>query len=687
MGEVFLNLDYGSSCLKATWQLYEPRVQRELPAFHLAGEWKDARLLAADGIRNSAGESLKEWFLSGKEEISALDAYRTRVVALLKAKVFDPVREAVQKLHPNGPSVFLNVHTPLRLRDARNMIDSGIFDMIDAQHRLAALNYRDAGSLGTSICSREITWANWITSLALEAMASWSLADVQVAFLPESLTVVNNLTQHMGKDARKQFLVLDVGHFTTDYCLAAFDTDDVSRLVIRQASSIFQAGSRFIEAHGFQPWIARIMEELRRPLREDEEPHAYMDLALLLIGGGALLITSENRFKLLRAVETWLFRDPQFKTFFLRHGKHKIFLDLPPASRHLLQPTIPKKSPARLIPPEAMPLHLPSFAASGHAEHFCLIRVPKPQVGFQNGAPGTANIRSTVPPSPTTSVPEAKQAKEESPVALHAKAQGLLKRGQLSDAERDQVTRWLEDAARLGHRASSHRLGIAFLIGELGPVNIPGARLHLWNSTNQTRFTTLVDLGDALLKGDHLPKAPQLALNVYLVAAEHGEAEAHLRLADLHSVAHGSAKNKMEAINHLRTAASLTALEHRSIRTRAQTELARLLLAEPSEESHSEALDLLFAVATPKNRAGSFLLGQLLLEGKPAIEKNHPEARKYLKSAAEEGHEDAECLLAYMQWAGLGGPAKPEVALVHLKRLRDRGNPLSRRMLRQIEDN
>jgi len=374
MQELILNLDYGSYLTKCIWKFYEPgRHACGVPPYGLNGSWSGGILQADPSLQLGPGESLKEAFLLNQLSPLELDSYRTRVCQDLEQFVFTGVAGRVEASGLKKFQLLINVHTPLRFQDSHWVAETGVFRITDPEHHMMGPHYRDLDDFRAAArCakgSRELIWAVFLTDCLEKTALGLAPQSIQVAAIPESLTTVNRMVDHFEPDQRRQFLMLDIGHFTTDYALVAFDKLGTNRFIVRCANSVFEAGSRFISQAGESKWIEKIVKELKNNQTKERRPLPYMELAVVFVGGGSAALGDQVRKDLVKEVSQWACEDPHFKEG-VRDRRISVFREEPVLPEFGLFPLREADGLPSEWSYEQMPTHVPCITACMHAEDF-----------------------------------------------------------------------------------------------------------------------------------------------------------------------------------------------------------------------------------------------------------------------------------------------------------------------------
>jgi hypothetical protein len=328
---VIVNLDWGSFYLKASARLYHKRTLSPVgPSWQLAGKAVGGKVEGHQSLRHSTEFSLKSAFLGGRIEEAVLRSHASVAESQLADRITKPLLKKIRTYHPQGAEIHLNLHTPLQMEDP-SRVDADIFEVVDPAARLVGLRYAEPAlwreAARRPATKRELVWGAWLMDRFLAGFKDQPGVSVRVAMLPESLACVYELVGQLETNEDRQVVVLDIGDFTTDFALvAAHDLRGDQRMVIRQAGSIYHTGYQVLKTKGFPTWLDQLMQALHRrfdPAHLERGIHAYCDLAVLLVGGGAASLTMAQQESLRRRVEEWASRKPHF----LEH--HRAYLVFP----------------------------------------------------------------------------------------------------------------------------------------------------------------------------------------------------------------------------------------------------------------------------------------------------------------------------------------------------------------------
>ena len=374
MKPVILNLDWGSQFLKASARLYPRRVTNPVgPGWQLAGMPVPGKIEAHQSLRSSGQASLKSDFLSGRISVADLEAFSGAAERLIADHVIKPLMTKIREYHPEGVEMHLNVHTPLQMEDP-SAVDPKIFKVVSRAERLVGLRYQKASDWRNetrdSATRMEFIWGAWLMDRTL---ASLQGQDVLVAMLPESLACVHELVGQLETNEDKQVLVLDIGDFTTDFALvAAHNLAQKDRMVIRMAGSIFDSGHQAMRRKGFRVWLDDLMRVIHSrfdPRHLSSGIHAYCDLALLTVGGGAAALSRDQLEIFRKRIQEWAGRKPYFLEF------HKVFLVFPSRRSEIFQVLGAAKDDSFDMQKVDLTVHVPSRNACVYADTHLSLRV------------------------------------------------------------------------------------------------------------------------------------------------------------------------------------------------------------------------------------------------------------------------------------------------------------------------
>lgn len=374
MKPVILNLDWGSQFLKASARLYPRRVTNPVgPAWQLAGKSGPGKIEAHQSLRSSGQASLKSDFLSGRISKAELESFSAAAERLVAEHVINPLLTKIRRYHPEGVEIHLNVHTPLQMEDP-TAVDPKIFKVVNRTERLVGLRYQRASEWHEAAkrpaARMEFIWGTWLMDRTLAALKG---QNVQVAMLPESLACVHELVGQLETNEDKQVVVLDIGDFTTDFALvAAHNLANQDRMVIRMAGSIFDSGHQAMCRKGFKIWLDDLMRVIHTrfdPTHLSSGIHAYCDLALLTVGGGAAALSREQLEIFRRRILEWAGRKPHFLEF------HKVFLVFPSRRSEIFQVLGASMEESLDMQKVDLTVHVPSRNACVYADTHLSLRV------------------------------------------------------------------------------------------------------------------------------------------------------------------------------------------------------------------------------------------------------------------------------------------------------------------------
>lgn len=559
MKRIILNLDWGSFYLKGCARLQgRPGLGQ---AIQILGKLDKKDLVAQKTIQLPGDQSLKAGFLTGKISSGGLANHRLKAVELLSKCFVKPLAAKVREWSAEPVSFRVNVHTPLQLMDQVMILGSGVFDLFDPSERLLVPTYRTDSEwndrMNHPAQPAENRWAHWLMERLEEAFQQEGLGEDgrQYCYIPESLTCVQDLVGPMEFNESRQFLVMDVGHFTTDYAIVAFHRDRTERMIVRRADSIFDAGFQFIEAHGPRAWTEKVMHILNTYARADHPTqgiHGYTDLALVLVGGGAAGLQKGSREILRECVETWALRQELFRES-LKGGRRKVFLASPPhltgAFQLLGRPLVTHQLEA-----VSTELHIPCVLACGLADARTGLRVSgdrsllvlekeweRHKIGSISSEPQRDKGQTPPPsprkgPAPSISKVATKVAAPQSP---RAQAEKLFESAMAKDANGQHHLPLFErrtmliQASRLGYRPAI--LGLALLQIRSGSYaeEVLGHRT-LNALSHGGDHEALFHLGKLHVKGQFqsLPSNPMKGLTLLLKAARASHLSAMKLVAD-----------------------------------------------------------------------------------------------------------------------------------------------------------
>ncbi|MBK6381851.1 MAG: hypothetical protein IPF72_20185 [Chitinophagaceae bacterium] len=374
---VILNLDWGSYFLKASARMYHRRVLNPVgPSWQLAGKPVGRKLEGHQSLRHSAELSLKSAFLGGRIEESGLGGHVVAAESQIADRITMPLLRKIQAYHPQGAQIHVNIHTPLQMQDP-SQVDPDIFEVVDAHERLVGLRYAEPdiwrrASRRTG-ATRELVWGTWLMERLLTGLKGASNLSVRIALMPESLACVHELVGQLETNEDRQVVVLDIGDFTTDFALvAAHNLHDQQRMVIRQAGSIYHTGHQVLKVNGFSTWLEALMKALHLrfdPSHPKRGIHAYCDLAVLLVGGGAASLTPTQQESLRLRIQDWASRKP----YFLEH--HRAFLVFPSRRSEAFQVLADPQAQTLDMQTTDLTVHVPARNACVFADTTLSLRV------------------------------------------------------------------------------------------------------------------------------------------------------------------------------------------------------------------------------------------------------------------------------------------------------------------------
>jgi len=288
----------------------------------------------------------------------------------------------------------------------------------------------------------------------------------------------------------------------------------------------------------------------------------------------------------------------------------------------------------------------------------------------------------------------------------------LYRDGGPIDPDARLAAEWLRRAAEAGHRSArvaygkhllfeskrsaDHRQGLALLqtaagagdgVGDANASSLLGKAF--WTGSGVTRdYETAIlwyrqaaaagDSGSALhlgriyRDGTHITQDLTEARRWLVAAVEHGHASAPRELG-LFLLDHGTTSaDRAEGVDHLITAAA------------AGDPAAQLRLAEPdlADALKSAGLDrdaLVRQAAASGEPFALFAAADAVLDRRVA--GTTAEARRWLRDAANAGHDPARIRLAEMLWTGTGGARDPQAALVLARASAEAGYPYGMQIL------
>ena len=380
MKRVILNLDWGSCFLKGCVRI-QARPAAKYP-LQILGALDQGQLVAQRTIQLSGQRSLKATFLEGQMGTEELHTHERAAVNLLVELLARPLRQRFEEWGQEELTFLVNIHTPLHLVDSPMVVGSGVFEVFDETERLVAPAYRSQEEWQDCLKHRGQPrgnlWAHWLSGRLVDALAECGIPskNLRICFLPESLTCVQDVVGALDINASRQFLVLDVGHFTTDYALVAFHHMGTERMFVRRADSIFATGFQFIEAHGPEAWTNRILEILdtfARAGHSTQGIHGYMDLGIVLVGGGAFGLSKATREAFRGRIQRWALQQELFREGFLE-GRRTVYLASPPHLAADFQ-VLGSGQPSRNLENVSADLYVPSILACGLSDATTGLRV------------------------------------------------------------------------------------------------------------------------------------------------------------------------------------------------------------------------------------------------------------------------------------------------------------------------
>lgn len=383
MNTAVLNLDWGSCFLKACAHVRAGRGRTgAIAPWLVSGRVDKARVEAWETLRLPQGDSLKAAFLSGRLSPEGLDAYRQKAEGLLSERVVAPLAARLREAGVDLGSLHVNIHTPLRLSQAEVVVGCGVFEEVHGSDRLFRPAYRGAAEWHAALAHpaqpRENRWGGWLMDRLQAALArEGGLPEPAFSLLPESITCVQDLAEDIQENGQRQFLVLDVGHFTTDYALVAFLNWKGDRMVVRRADSIFDAGSEFIQRKGETAWLAKVMASVTR-FRADLKDVGiltYAPLGVVLVGGGVQQLSRGTRESLLvQEVHAWACQSETYAEGVVAQRRNTHFA---PAPHIRLDLTFLGAAAAQRFDSQKLDLtlHKPSILACRFADMRCPVRV------------------------------------------------------------------------------------------------------------------------------------------------------------------------------------------------------------------------------------------------------------------------------------------------------------------------
>lgn len=388
MNTLVLNLDWGSCFLKACAHLRMPpsRANR-IASTQLVGRLEGIKLQSWETLRSNDETSLKAAYLSGTISDSDLEGHREPAIRLLSETMIQPLVDRLQKATANDFKTYINVHTPLRLTRAEVVVGSGVFEVHNEATKLLRPAYRTLNEwnslMGHPAQPRENRWGRWLMTCLQRSMAQASgFGSITYSLLPESITCVQDLANDIEDNKERQFIVLDVGHFTTDFALVAFLNWDEERMVVRRADSIFDAGSVFIKRYGQEAWVKKVMQTIARfsPSLMGYGILGYAPLGVVLIGGGTQELSSTTQEqRLIQAIHGWA---TQYDLY--RDGVNRNTYLAPPPHIHTDFQVIPGSND-QILQSQGMDLslHIPSILACNFSDMRCPMRVQGEATLFQ----------------------------------------------------------------------------------------------------------------------------------------------------------------------------------------------------------------------------------------------------------------------------------------------------------------
>lgn len=380
MNKLVLNLDWGSCFLKGCAYLrMPPNRSNRVASTQLVGRLEGSKLQSWETLRSDGETSLKAAYLSGAISDSDLEGHRESATRLLSETMIQPLAGRLQTAAASAFETFVNIHTPLRLTRAEMVVGSGVFEVCNEATKLLRPAYRTLKEwnslMGHPAQPRENRWGQWLMTCLQDSMAQAAgFGSTTYSLLPESITCVQDLANDIEDNKERQFIVLDVGHFTTDFALVAFLNWDEERMVVRRADSIFDAGSVFIKKHGQEAWVKKVMQTIARfsPSLMSYGILGYAPLGVVLIGGGTQELSAATREqRLIQAIHDWatqydLYRDGVNRNTYLAPPPHihKDFQVLPGSNGQIIQSQRMDLS-----------LHIPSILACTFSDMRCPMRV------------------------------------------------------------------------------------------------------------------------------------------------------------------------------------------------------------------------------------------------------------------------------------------------------------------------